>query len=482
MIKDFDVILSEGESYTVEFKESADKTLATEVCAFANASGGRIFIGVSDDSRAIGTDTSNAARSKVQDTINQIEPHLVVDIAVHDDIIVVTVPEGTSKPYSCAKGFYLRSGPNSQKLSRDEIVAFFQSEGQVRYDTIIRSECPIDKLFDEDAYNRYLEKAQISQVLDKESILQNLNCAAKIDGKLCFTNAGALFFRLNRSDVMFRHAGVVCAMYKGIDKAYIIDAKEYNDDIISNIDNAIKFLKSNLRVHYEIEDIRRKNILEIPERGLREAVINAVCHRNYFELGARVMVEIFDDRVDITSPGGVPKGITKENFGKVSITRNSVIASMLYRIGYIEQMGTGIARMKLAAKEANIAEPEFDLENFFKVSFARTKVNIEINDQEMTKKKPRNDQEMTDKRSRNDQEKTEKRPRNNQQILTNTEYANKILGIMGADDSVTTKKLADTLKISETKIKGIISQLKADGRLERVGATKNGHWIVIAKD
>ncbi len=93
MVHDLDVILSEGESYTVEFKENPDKSLPSEVCAFANASGGRIFIGVADDGRVIGTDTGNAARSRIQDTINQIEPSLKVDIEARDSIIVITVPE-----------------------------------------------------------------------------------------------------------------------------------------------------------------------------------------------------------------------------------------------------------------------------------------------------------------------------------------------------------------------------------------------------
>ena len=104
---------------------------------------------------------------------------------------------------------------------------------------------------------------------------------------------------------------------------------------------------------------------------IREAIVNSVCHRNYFEKGARVTVEIYDDRVEITNPGGICKGITPENFGKISITRNSIIASMLYRIDYIEQMGTGILRMKNAAKTAKVAEPKFDLHNFFRVTFAR---------------------------------------------------------------------------------------------------------------
>ena len=371
MINDLDVILSEGESYTIEFKESADKSIASEVCAFANASGGRIFIGVNDRGKIVGTDIGNAARSRVQDTINQIEPRLSVDITIHDNIIVITVPEGSNKPYSCSKGFYLRSGPNSQKLERNSIVEFFQNEGQIRYDEIVRKDLPLIEKFNEKAYKKYIHAAKISDVLDKDTILINLDCAAYTDGKICFTNAGALFFRVNDEDVKFRHAGIVCALYKGNDKSYIIDAKELNGDTVSNIDDALAFLKRHLNMSYKIETLRRENILELPEDALREAIVNAVCHRNYFEKGARIMVEIYDDRVEITSPGGVCKGITPENFGKISITRNSIIASMLYRIDYIEQMGTGILRMKNAAKNAKVTEPKFDLHDFFRVTFTR---------------------------------------------------------------------------------------------------------------
>jgi ATP-dependent DNA helicase RecG len=308
MIDDLAVILSEGESYTVEFKENPDKSLSSEACAFANASGGRVFIGVDDSGRVIGTDTSNAARSRIQDTLNQIEPRLKVSIEVQEDIIVVTVPEGTHKPYSCAKGFYLRSGPNSQKLERDSIIEFFQSEGRIRYDEIVREDLPVDERFNEIAYKRYIRLAKISDVLDREAILKNLNCAAMANGKLCFTNAGALFFRVNDEDVIFRHAGIVCALYKGTDKAYILDAKELNGDIVSDVDDAMVFLKKHLRLSYKIKTLQRENILELPEDALREAVVNAVCHRDYFEKGARVMVEIYDDHVDIVSPGGVCKG------------------------------------------------------------------------------------------------------------------------------------------------------------------------------
>jgi len=384
MIPDLDIILGEGENYTTEFKESADKSLASEVCAFANASGGRIFIGVDDNGKIIGTDTSNAARSRVQDTINQIEPRLSADVAVHENIIVVAVPEGANKPYSCSKGFYLRSGPNSQKLERDSIIDFLQTEGKVIYDSIVNEKYPITDNFDEAEYLKYLKKSNIS------------------------------------------------------------DAKDFNGSIIENIDNAIVFLKRNLRVRYEIKTVQRKNILELPEDALREAVINAVCHRDYFEKGARVMVEIFDDRVEITNPGTAPKGITKENFGSTSVTRNPVIASLLHRAHYIERMGTGIMKMIRAMETANLEKPVFKTEGFFfKVIFKRDSLQHDTN------------------------------------YGTINGTINKILCALSKTPQITYDALSKQLDMPRRTVAREIQMLREQGIIKRIGGRKNGYWQVI---
>ena len=194
---------------------------------------------------------------------------------------------------------------------------------------------------------------------------------------------------------------------------------------------------------YLITGTQRENVLEIPEDALRETVINAVCHRNYFEKGSRVMIEIFDDRVDITSPGAVAKGITKENFGTVSITRNSVIASMLHRIRYIEQMGTGINRIKEAVKTAKLSEPQFEMSDFFKVTFKRNKsISDGINDGINSTK------EM-------------------------------ILKEIKKNPRITVAQLSDVAGITKRNIEKNIKVLKDENRLERFGANKNGYWKVI---
>ncbi|MDR2554228.1 MAG: putative DNA binding domain-containing protein, partial [Fibromonadaceae bacterium] len=188
-MKDIEVILCDGENYKVEFKESADKSLASEVCAFANASGGCIFIGVDDNGKIVGTDVSNTARSRIQDTINQIEPKLNVNISIHKNIIIITVPEGRNKPYSCAKGFYLRSGPNSQKMERNGIIEFLQTEGKTYYDSIVNKKVLIKDNFNKVAFEDFLRKANISNVLPFEATLINLGCAEYVGKKLFFTNA-----------------------------------------------------------------------------------------------------------------------------------------------------------------------------------------------------------------------------------------------------------------------------------------------------
>ena len=373
MVENLDIILSQGESYTVEFKASADKTLADEVSAFANASGGKIYVGITDDNVLAGTDISNRARAVLSDTIAKVEPKIdsAIEVDLENKLLVVSVPEGRNKPYSAPSGYYLRVGAGKTKLTRDQLLEFIQREGNIRYDEIVRSDLPLARKFNEAAYAKFLETAGISNVLDRKAILVNLGCASLEQGEHVFTNAGALFFRHNEDDIVFEHSAIVCALYKGLTKVHILDAQKYNEGIVGNIDNAILFLEKNLRTRYEIKAVRRDEILELPLVALKEAVINAVVHRNYYEKGANIMVEIFDDRVEITSPGGMPSGIDEKNFGKVSIRRNPIIASILHRINYVEKMGTGIGRIREAALKAGVAMPTFENDAFFKVIFAR---------------------------------------------------------------------------------------------------------------
>jgi len=470
LIEHLDVILSEGETYSVEFKQNPDKTVVEEVCAFANASGGKIYIGITDENVLVGTDISNRARAQLRDTIEKVDPQVdySIEIDKENKVFVVTVSEGNNKPYQCPTGFYLRMGAGKQKLSRNHILEFFKREGNVRYDSIVRGDLPVLHKFNQTAYERYLNMAGISKVLDQDTVLRNLNCIADVDGKTVFTNAGALFFRDNEEDVIFDHARIVCALFKGNTRVHILDAQHYHADIVSNIDNAVLFMKRNLRMRYVIKTVQREEILELPEVAFKEAIVNAVCHRNYFETGANISVEIYDDRVEITSPGGLPSGVTKSNFGTVSIRRNPLIASLLYRIDYVERMGTGIRRMKEATESIGAPDPEYHDDTFFTVILKRFSV-------EEWAGFAGNDDNRDNNRGTAIGENIVDGIVDN--IVVNN-IQKSIMQLMRGDPKISAASISKKIGIAPRNVQVHIRALKEKNLIERAGSAKGGHWVV----
>ncbi|MCX6844942.1 MAG: hypothetical protein NTX53_21995 [candidate division WOR-3 bacterium] len=304
-------------------------------------------------------------------TADHCDPPLTVTFEEAGTVLVVHVPEGSDKPYRCAKGFYLRVGPSSQKLNRDQIVEFLKAEGKVRFDEMENPGFDFQARFDQQKLGKFLARAGITEVLDTSTMLRNLGAANDRPDSAAINNTGILFFARNLEHT-YRHTVVTCALYKGTEKSDVLDRKDFNEDALSSIEGAMVFLRQHLPVRYEFTGaLKRREIPELPLEALREAVVNAVCHRDYFERGANVMVEIFDDRVEISNPGGLPKGLSPEEFGKRSVTRNRNIANLLHRLDYIEKMGTGIARMRNWMAGAGLKPPKFTFTTFFTAAFMR---------------------------------------------------------------------------------------------------------------
>jgi ATP-dependent DNA helicase RecG len=138
-------------------------------CAFANSGGGRILLGVADNGVIKGIDSCNAMRSRVQDVLGQIEPRLSCDIEVVDNVLMVRIPEGMEKPYGCSRGFFMRMGANSQKLTRNQIIEFFQKEGRIRFDELRNAKAVYPDDFDPVAYGRFLKAAYQGAAQDRAS-------------------------------------------------------------------------------------------------------------------------------------------------------------------------------------------------------------------------------------------------------------------------------------------------------------------------
>ncbi len=443
-------IVAAGEGYHIEFKESLDKSFVEEVCAFANSNGGKVFLGISDKGIIKGVQTDNSFRSRVQDSLRQLQPQLDVKIEVHDNFIVADVPEGSEKPYACSRGFFLRNGANSQKLNRNEIIAFFQKEGRIRFEELRNGKADFENDFDERAFRNFLKLAGITNSIDRMSLLRNLDCITD-DGKL--NNAGVLFFAKD-IDFLLNHAIVVCVLYKGTKKVHILDKKDFKENIVENIDNAILFVKRHTNVEYRIEKIQREEIPDIPDIALREAIINAVCHRDYFDRGSNVLIEVFDDRVEISNPGGLPSGLKPSDFGNLSVARNPLIASLLHRIDYIEKVGTGISRIKQAVDENEKTSVEFSYDGRFSVIFRKLDISSEM---ELGEK-------LGDGWEKNSEKSSEK-----------------ILEAIKENPTITREELSQIADLSIRGVEWNLAKLKDEGKIKRIGSRKSGHWEIIDK-
>ena len=185
MLSNIEALIQTGEGYHIEFKVSVDKSLVKEACAFANADGGTILIGVTDDGQYKLLNIDNRLLSQVQDTLNQIEPKIQINVFHSNGILVIEVPRGAAKPYACSDGFFMRFGANSQKLTRNEIMHMFQREGVISFDAIENNKAKFETDFDQAAYKQFLLKARMSDLLEPKQVLKNLGCLTE-DEK--FTN------------------------------------------------------------------------------------------------------------------------------------------------------------------------------------------------------------------------------------------------------------------------------------------------------
>ena len=213
----------------------------------------------------------------------------------------------------------------------------------------------------------------------------NIEAAERSAGRLVFRNVGVLFFAKNVGH-FFPQAYVTCLLFKGTDKVNILDRKDFAGGVVNDIEDSLRFIERNTRTAYRIEGLQREDVPEYPMRALREAITNAVMHRDYFEVGANVFVEIYEDRVEISNPGGLPKGLTRAQLGTRSVRRNPLLADLLHRIAYIEKAGTGIRRMREEARKHKCPAPTFTADEFFTAIFRPTADKVhEVSEETGTK-------------------------------------------------------------------------------------------------
>ena len=256
--KDLINLIALGEGFTTEFKRSGTSNLGREICAFANATGGTVLIGVTDGGDAVGVGNHNKLKSGVQAVARSAEPPIAVDIESIGQVLCVTVPAQHSKPYSFGGKFFMREGASSQQMSREEIREFFFKEGLIHFDETPCSRFSLKDDLTEAVWTLFKKRAKIPADMDALTALKNLHLVK--EGQM--THAGA--WLLARDIRKFTtSADTACALFMGTDKVRILDRRGFDGDVYSMIDGVVAYILSKINIEYIIKRVKRE---ERPER------------------------------------------------------------------------------------------------------------------------------------------------------------------------------------------------------------------------
>lgn len=373
-------IIARGEDGKHQFK--ADFTnvnsLAAELVAFSNSGGGTILIGVSDDGtfagltfedmRRLNQLVSNAASQSVRPPVNPQTENVLTPGGL---VMAITVPPGLSKPYMDNSGaIWVKSGSDKRKVtSREEILRIYQSAGLIHGDEIPASRLTVADL-DIDYFKAFFERnfgeSVESQEVPLPILLENMNLMK--DGVLNIS--GALLFAKNpsiRLPVFIVKA--VCFPGTEIHEEKYLDSQDITGKIADIYQKSISFILGNIKHIQKDRSVNAPGEPEIPRIVLEELIANALIHRYYF-VSAPVRIFIFEDRVEIISPGHLPNNLTVENIKRGnSIIRNPILASYATRILPYRGLGSGIVRA-LRAYPDIVFEDDHD-GNQFKVAIKR---------------------------------------------------------------------------------------------------------------
>ena len=447
-------MVKSGEGYNIDFKCSVPskvKEISDEVAGFANAAGGYLLIGVDNDNQIIGAEIDNNKRSAIQDTIGEISPALKCEFYPVDvegkKVWVIDVPSGKDKPYITGGIIYVREGANCQKLrSAEEIRAFFAECAKIFYDAIPCKWFDINEDIDPRNFKEFMEKAHLSDTLPIKQLFDNLEL--NTDSGIP-KNAAALFFG-REPERKFPHAVIRCLRFKGLDKVHIIDDQTFGGPLYQQYLDALSWIESKLEVEYIIKGTGpRQEIWEIPLDVFKEAVMNAICHRDLYEEGATIMVEVYDDRVEISNPGGLLPIVAAE-FGHKSMSRNPLVFGLFTRMHVVEKVGSGVPRMRELMKDAGLPEPIFSTKGFFTVTFMKRVKSNSANDGTLNG-------------TLND-------------TLNETEQF--VFNSIKATPGITANALIQQSNKSVRTIRRVVKQLIDNGLIEYVGSKKTGGYYI----
>ena len=344
------------ETRILEFKETITNTFLKTVSAFSNYDGGTILFGVDDDGNVKGLMDAKQAcldiENKINDSISP-QPNYTLEIQNNDQTIKLTVKSGLQKPYLYKAKAYKRNDTATIEVDTLELSRLILDGKNIRFEEL---PCENQELTFDVLHRKLKESIQI-----KTFNLDTLKTLSLYDDTNGFNNAAGILADKNHFPgidiVKFGESISIIQKRSTFENISVLDVYEKTIDVFRDF------------YQYEvIQGADRRKLEKIPEAAFREAIANALIHR-VWDVDSQIRVSMFDDRIEVVSPGGLPSGITEEEYlsGKLSVLRNRNLANVFYRLGFVEIFGTGIARIKQLYAEG-LVKPEFEVsENAIKI-------------------------------------------------------------------------------------------------------------------
>lgn len=464
--------IQQGESKTLELKLQLPQhdQIAKTVVAFANTSGGKLVLGVDDKRQVTGISEDDVFTLQDQITslvFDRCQPTILPEIYTArlqgKLVLVVEVFRGNLLPYylkSAGKnnGTYLRIGASNRLADFENIVELERQKRNLSFD---EEACREQSLSSLDLTPLETRFSALGKPLNQEK-LKNLKLVVQEQGTDWPTQGLLVLLGL------LAHVSIKCARFKGTDMSVFLDRKEYSGDIFSQLEQTQAFIKNHIHLHGEIKGLQRTDTYEIPLEALREALINACIHRDYTNLGRDIKVGVFDDIVNIVSPGGLPNTLTAESLmdGRSEI-RNRVIARVFKELGYIEQWGSGIARIKSACKAHGLAEPRIrEKGDFVDVEFYRPVPDTDVKVPDSASEVPDTHQDVPDSAGRNRRLPDSVMPR-----------MPAILAFIDQHGHISAPEVATLLAVKERRARAILANLMAQGLIEKRGNARQTVYV-----
>jgi ATP-dependent DNA helicase RecG len=357
--KELKKLLGSGETECIEFKETSSESIYKTISAFANTSGGTIILGIDDKGNVKGVETSTEflenLTNKIVDMLS-IYPDIKT-IEIDKKRVIILKIHRPGYPVSYKGHYYERVGNTTRKMSPQRLRAFMLNN--LPWDSIT-GDFSFDEI-DSETVNLFVRHAVAKKRLADISLNEEPKTVLKKLGFLLenkLTNGAILLFGKNPQK-HFINLCVRIGRFKS--ETTIIDDKWAKGNLFQQFEETLNIIKQHISVRYEIKGIQREDIWDYPIEALREALLNALTHRDYFNIANFILIKVYEDRIWIFNPGGLPEGITIEELKKPhsSFLRNPLIAKVFYLAGYIEQYGSGTMRMVEWMKQAGLPEPEY---------------------------------------------------------------------------------------------------------------------------